>query len=89
MYPGDDIDKRLDHAETAPHKATVRAQGSSTSLRASPARVEGRLGAGAEDAVDGGLELAGGFGEAGVDARHGGLVGLEAALEEIGLPLGL
>src|SRR5215470_11427378 len=51
-------------------------------------QVEGRLGAGAEDAVDGGLELAGGFGEAGVDARHGGLVGLEPALEEIGLTLG-
>src|SRR5215471_19336153 len=51
--------------------------------------VEGRLGAGAEDAVDGGLELAGGFGEAGVNARHGGLAGLEPALEEIGLPLGL
>src|SRR5690348_370621 len=50
---------------------------------------QGGSGAGAEDGVDGGLEFAGGFGEAGADARHGGLVGLEAALEEIGLTLGL
>lgn len=88
MHPDDDIDQRLDHGETAlTRRRSVH--GVEHLVEGVAGQVEGRLGAGAEDAVDGGLELAGGFGEAGVDARHSRLVGLEPALEEIGLPLGL
>ena len=89
MYAGNDIDQRLDDGETAPRKRDGARAGVEHLVEGFAGQVEGRLGAGAENAVDSGLELAGGFGKAGVDARHGGLVGLEAALEEIGLPLGL